>query len=91
MENIHENIRSNADIYLKIWDFLNFYTDIHDSIGCKNPGCRLKINCDVWSGYLKRADKTDNEKRLFFICHCKMFESVFFCAYKLYFLDKIPL
>ena len=66
IENIHKNIRSNADIILKIWDFLNFYIDIHDSIGCQKPVCRLEIYCDVLSGYLKREDKTDDEKKALF-------------------------
>ena len=91
MENIDENIQSIADIHLKICDFSNFCANVHNSVGCQKPGCRFKIYCDILSNYLKRVDRNNDEKRLFFISHCKFFELVFFCAYKLYLLDKMSL
>ena len=62
MKNIDKIIQSIADIYLNIWDFSNFCADVHNPVDCQKPGCRFKICCDILSNYLKRVDRTNDEK-----------------------------
>ena len=47
MENIHKNIGSISDIYLEMWEFSNFCTNIHNAVGCQKPHFRHKTYCDV--------------------------------------------
>ena len=44
-----------------------FYGKIQDVIGCKKEKYDLKIFCNVSKVYLKKENKTDDEKR-FFCC-----------------------
>lgn len=77
MENISENILSITDINPKTWDFSNFCSHLHDSIGCQKKGCELKIYCDIWPAFLEKVDKTDGEKRLTYISQWKNFSRYF--------------
>ena len=39
-------------------------------IGCKKENWKLKNFSDVLRAFLEKVDKTDNDKKGFFITHC---------------------
>lgn len=47
------------------------------SLAVKKKNCELKTFCDILKVYLKKENKTDDEKKGFFAAHCEISKVVF--------------
>ena len=56
-------------------------------MGVKNKSCKLKIFSDILKAFLDKHDKTEHNKKVFFIARCQSFVLVLSSMYRMY-LDK---
>lgn len=78
MENVEENIELVANANPYIWNFSKFCEQFQEMIGCKTENCKLKFFFDVLQAFLEEVDRTDNDKKIFFISDFDTFRPLFF-------------
>ena len=65
MESLRPKIQFIADLYFRICDFSNFCCDAHQYSGCQKRDCKYEKFSNRLYKYLKRTDRTEDEKRNF--------------------------
>ena len=77
MDSIFANIQQIAFQDDKIVSFFNFSAKVHELSNCKEVTCEIKLFVKTLKMYFADKEKTESDRRDFFISHCSYFKRVF--------------
>ena len=78
MDIFEEKIQHIAASNESISNFSNFCTKLHEVVGSKKEDCNIKLFTNILSVFLDMSNKTDDDRKQFFISHCRTFRAEFF-------------
>ena len=82
MKNYKEKIQYISDVYFRKLDFANFCVDTYFSSNCTKKKSKYK-RFEGLKEYLLSVEKTNDEKKIFFIVFCMNNRGVFYKYYNL--------
>ena len=87
MDPVFANIQKFTSPDNKIVSFLSFCEKVHELANCQLDTCEIKLFVGTLKEYLEDEEKTESDRRDFFISHCDFFKILFKSMFNLS-LDK---